>query len=105
MFIGRTDVEAETPILLSPDAKNQLIGKDPDAGKDWRWEEKGTTENEMVGWHHWCDRQEFEYAPGVDDGHGGLMCCSSWGDKESDTTDYLNWLVDALIKKPVGCYS
>ena len=68
-----------------------LIGKDPDAGKDWRWEEKGTTEDEMVGWHHRLNRHEFEYAPGVGDGQGGLACCSPWGCKQSDTTEWLNW--------------
>ena len=72
IFVGRTDVEAETPILWPPDAKSWLIGKAPDAGKDWRWEEKGTTENEMVGWHHRLDGHEFEYTPGVGDGQGGL---------------------------------
>ena len=90
IFIGRTNVEAETPILWSPDVKNWLIGKDPDAGKDWGQEEK-TTEDEMVGWHHWLDGQEFEQAPGAGDGQGGLVCCSSWGCKESDTTELLNW--------------
>ena len=85
-IIGRTDAEAETPILWPPDAKNQLIGKDPDAGKDWRWEEKGRTEDEMVGWHHRLNGHEFEYAPGVCDGQGSLACCSPWGHKELDTT-------------------
>ena len=75
VFIGRTDVEAETPILRPPDVKNWLIGKDPDAGEDWRQEEKGTTENEMVGWHHWLDGREFKWALGVGDGQGGLECC------------------------------
>ena len=70
VFIGRTDAEAETPILCPPDVKNQLIGKDPDAGKDWRWEEKGTTEDEMVGWHHWLNGHEFELALGVGDREG-----------------------------------
>ena len=91
IFIGRTDVEAETPILGPPDAKNRLIGKDPDAGKDWRQEEKGMTEDEMDGWHHWLDGHEFEQAPDIGDGHGGLACCSLWGHKESDTTEWLNW--------------
>ena len=77
VFIGRTDIEAETPILLPPDAKSWLIWKDPDAGKDWGWEEKGTTEDEMVGWHHWLDGHESEWTPGVGDGQGGLACCSS----------------------------
>ena len=91
LFIGKTDVEAETPILWSPDAKNWLIGKDPDAWKDWGQEEKGTTEDEMVGWHHWLDGHEFEQALGVGDGQGSLVCCSSWGCKELDTTERLNW--------------
>ena len=79
MFIGRTDAEAETPTLWPPDVKNQLIGKDPDARKDRRWEEKGMTEDEMVGWHHLLDGHEFEEAPGVDDGQGSLACCSPCG--------------------------
>ena len=91
IFIGRTDAEAETPILWPTDAKNWLIGKDSDTGKDWRWEEKGTTEDEMVGWHHQLDGHEFEQAPGVGDGQGGLACCSPWGCKKSDTTEWLNW--------------
>ena len=78
IFIGRTDAEAETPILWSPDAKNGLIGKDPDAGKDWRREEKGTTEDEMVAWYHRLDGHKFEYAPGIGDGQGSLLCCSPW---------------------------
>ena len=92
IFIERTDAEAETPILWSPDAKNWLVGKDPDAGKDWRQEEKGSTEDEMVGWHHWLDGHEFEQGPGVGDGQGSLACCSPWGHKESDTTKQLNWI-------------
>ena len=91
IFIGRTDAEAETPILWPPDAKNWLICKDPDAGKDWRQEEKGMTEYEMVGWHHWLDGRESEWTPGDGDGQGGLACCNSWGRKESDTTELLNW--------------
>ena len=79
IFIERTDVEAETPILCLPDVKNRLIGKDPDARKGWRREEKGTTEDEMVGWHHRLDGHEFEQAPGVGDGQGSLVCCSPWG--------------------------
>ena len=86
MFIGRTDAEAETPILWLPDVKNGPIGKDPDAGKDWRQEEKGMTEDEMVGWHHWLDGHEFEQAPGAGEGQGGLTCCSLWGCKQSYTT-------------------
>ena len=91
VFIGRTDAEAETPILWPCDAKNWLIGKDPDAGKDWGQEEKGTTEDEMVGWHHWLDGHEFEWTPGVGDGQGVLACCSPWGRKESNTSERLNW--------------
>ena len=91
IFIGRTDAEAETPILWPPDVKNWLIGKDPDAGKDWMQEEKGTIEDETVGWHHQVDGHEFEQALGVGDGQGSLVCCSPWGCKESDTTEQLNW--------------
>ena len=91
IFIGRTDVEAEVSLLWPPDAKNWLIWKDPDAGKDWRWEEKGTTEDEMVGWHHWLNGHELEQALGVGDGQGGLVCCSPRGRKESNTTERLNW--------------
>ena len=89
--LERSDAEAETPILWPPDVKNWLIGKDPDAGKDWRREEKGTTEDEMVGRHHWRDGHEFESALGVVDGQGSLACCRPWGCKESDTTKWLNW--------------
>ena len=90
IFIGRTDAEVETPILRPPDAK-KFTGKDPDVGKDWRQEEKGMTENEMVGWHHRLDGHEFEWIPGVGDGQGGLVCYSPWGRKEWDTTEWLNW--------------
>ena len=79
LFIGRTDAEVETPILWPPDVKNWLIGKDTVAGKDWRWEEKRTTEDAMVGWHHRLNGHEFEQAPGVDDGQGSWACCSPWG--------------------------
>ena len=91
IFIAITNADAEAPILWPPDAKSQLTGKDPDAGRDWRQEEKGTTEDEMVGWHHWLDGHVSEKAPGVGDGQGGLVCCSPWGHKESDTTKRLNW--------------
>ena len=91
IFIGRTDAEAEGPVFWPPDVKNWLIWKEPVAGKDWRWEEKGTTEDEMVGWHHWLNGHEFEQALGVGDGQGILACCSPWGCKESDTTEWLNW--------------
>ena len=92
VFIGRTDVEAETPILGPPDAKSWLIWKDPDAGKDWGQEVKGMTEDEMVGWHHWLDGRGFGWTLGIGDGQGGLACCNSWGHKESDTTEWLNWI-------------
>ena len=91
IFMGRTDAKAETPILWPPDAKNWLTWKDPDAGKDWRQEEKGMTEDEMVGWHHQLDGHELEQAPGVGDGQGSLACCSPWGCKELDMTERLNW--------------
>ena len=90
IFIGRTDAETETPIFWPPDLKRWLIRKDPDAGQDWRQEEKRTTEDEMVGWHHWLNGHEFEQALGVGDGQGSLVCCSPWGHKESDTTGQLN---------------
>ena len=89
-FIGRTDAEAQVPILWPPDAKNWLIRKDPDAGKDWRWEEKRTTEDEMAGWHHQFNG-ELGQTLGVGDGQRSLVCCSPWGRKESDTTGQLNW--------------
>ena len=92
IFTGRTDAEAEPPILWPPDAKNWLIGKDVDAGKNWGQEEKGTTEDEMAGWHHWLDGHEFEQGPGVGNGQGSLACCSSRGRKELDTTEWLNWM-------------
>ena len=92
IFIGRTDAEAETTILWTPDAKNWLLRKDPAAGKDWRQEEKGMTEDEMVGWYHWLDGYEFEQGPGAGDGQGRLVCFNPWGCKESDTTEWLNWL-------------
>ena len=91
IFTGRTDAEAETPVLWPSDANNWLIGKDLDVGKDWRQEEKGTTEDEMVGWHHRLNGHEFEQAPGVGDGQGSQVCCSPWGRKELDTTERLNW--------------
>ena len=91
IFIGRSDVEAEASLFWPPDVKNWLTGKTPDAGKDWRWKEKGTTEDEMVGWHNWLNGHEFEQALGVDDGQRSLGCLSPWGWKESDTTEWLNW--------------
>ena len=89
--IVKTDAEAETSMLWPPDVKNWLTGKDPDAGKDWKQEEKGTTEDEMVGWHHRLNGHEFEQALGVGDGQGSLACCSPWSHKESDLTELLNW--------------
>ena len=91
IFLGRTDAEAETPILRPPNAKNWLTEKDPYAGKDWGQEKKEMTEDEMVRWHHWLNGHEFEQAPGVGDGQGVLACCSPWGHKESDMTEQLNW--------------
>ena len=94
MFIERTNVEAETPILWPPDVKSWLIWKDPDAGKDWGQEEKGMTEDEMVGWHHRLDGHGFGWTPGFFDGQGGLVCWGSWGHKELNTTELwteLNW--------------
>ena len=90
MFIGWTDAEAETPMLWPPHSKSLLIGKAPDAGKDWGQEEKGTTEDEMAGWHRRLDGHEFGWTAGVGEGRGGLACCDSWGRKESDTTERLN---------------
>ena len=93
IFIQRTDAEAETPIFWPPDAKNQLTGKDPDAGKDLRQEEKGMTRDEIVGWHHRLYGHEFEEVPGTGDGQGSLVCCSPWDLKELDTSEWLNWTV------------
>ena len=90
VFIGKTDAETGTLILWPPDAKNWLIWKDPDAGKDWRQEEKGTTEDEMGGWHHRLDGHEFQQTLGDGEGQGGLVCCSPWCRKELDTTKQLN---------------
>ena len=93
-FFGRNDAKAEAPVLWPPLAESWLIGKDSDARRDWGQEEKGTTEDEMAGWHHRLDRRESEWSPGDGDGQGGLACCNSWGRKESDTTEQLNWLTD-----------
>ena len=91
VFIGRTDAEAETPVLWPPDVKSWLIWKDPGAGKDWGQEEKGMAEDEVVGWHHGLNRHGFGWTLGVCDRQGGLVCCDSWGHKESDTTEWVNW--------------
>ena len=90
-FIGSIDAKAETPVLWLLHVKSWIIGKDSDAGRDWGQEEKGTTEDEMAGWHHWLNGRESERTPGVSDGQGGLECCDSWGRKESDMTERLNW--------------
>ena len=91
VFFGRNDAKAKTPVLWPPHVKSWLNGKDSAAGRDWGQEEKGMTEDEMAGWHHWFDGHESEWTPGVGDGQGGLACCDSWGCKESDTTERLNW--------------
>ena len=93
-FIGRTEAKAETPILWPPHVKSWIIGKDPDAGRDCGKEEKGTTEDEMAGWHHWLYGHEFELTAVVDDGQGGLACCGSWSCKELDMTERLNWTTE-----------
>ena len=90
-FFGRNDAKAETPVHWPPHAKSWLIGKDSDAGRDWGQKEKRTTEDEMAGWHHRLNGRAFEWTPGVGNGQGGLACCDSWGHKESDTTERLNW--------------
>ena len=105
IFIGRTDAEA--PILWPPDVKNWLIGKDPDAVKHWRQEEKGTTEDEMVGWHHQLDGHEFEQALGIGDWQGSLACHSPWGHIESDMTERLKWtnIIPKQLVKQVNVYN
>ena len=102
VFIGRTDAEAETPILWPHYVKSWLIWKDPDVGKDWRQEEKGMTEDEMVGWRHWLNGDEFGWTLGVGDGQGGLVCCGSWGNKELDMTEWLNWTEPQSLGFPNG---
>ena len=97
-FFGRNDAKAETPVLWPPHGKSWLIGKYSDAGRDWGQEEKGTTEDEMAGWHHWLNAHELGWIPGVGDGQGGLVaCCDPWGRKESDTTERLNWTVSVYV--------
>ena len=90
-FLWRNDAKAETPVVWPPHVRSWLIGKDSDAGRNWGQDEKGTTEDEMAGWHHWLDGHESEWTPGVGDGQGGLACYDSWGHKESDTTEWLKW--------------
>ena len=103
VFFGRTDAKAEIPILWPPHAKSWLTGKGSDVVRDWGQEEKEMTENEMAGWRHWLNRQEFEWTPGVGDGQGGLACCNSWGHKVSDSTEQLNW-TKLRIKKKLALY-
>ena len=107
LFFGRNDAKAETPVLWPPHAKSWLIGKDSDAGRDWGREEKGTTEDEMAGWHHWLDGRESEWTPGIGDGQGGLACCDSWGREESDTTERLNWTEPVMwsLKESISIFS
>ena len=97
---GNSGTKAETPVLWPPHAKSWLMGKDSDAGSDGGQEEKGTTEDEIAGWHHWLDGREFEWTPGVGDGQGGLACCNSWGCKESDMTEWLNWTESNIESAP-----
>ena len=96
-FLGRNDAKSEAPVIWPPHVKSWLIGKDSDAGRDWGQEEKGMTEDEMAGWHHRLDGRESEWTPGDGYGQGGLACCDSWGRKESDTTEWLNWTEVAKI--------
>jgi len=105
IFIGKTDAEAEALILWPPDVKNWLTGKDPGDGKYWRQEKKGTTKDEMVGWHHWLDGHEFEQDPAVGDGQGSLACCSAWGHRvRHDWATELNRGMLILHRKLWNCY-
>ena len=97
ILIGRTDAEAEDPVLWPPDAKNWLIGKDPDAGKDWGWEEKEATEDEMVGWYHRLNGRKFEQTQGDAEVQGNLACSSPWGHKESDSTDWTTIINNSVL--------
>ena len=99
ILIGRTDADSEAPIFWPPDGKKWLTGKDSDVGKDWRQNEKGMTEDEMVGWYHWLDGHKFEQALGVGGGQISLACCSPWGHKEWDTTEWLNWAELIYLKQ------
>ena len=104
-FFGRTDAKAETPVLWPPHVKSWLIGKDFDTGRDCGQEEKGTAEDEMAGWHHRLDGLESDWTPGVGDGQGGMACCDSWGRKELDTTEQLNWTDSSYcLGNPPLCY-
>ena len=110
-FFGRNDAKAEAPVLWPPHAKSWLTGKGSDAGKDWGQEKKGMTEDEMAGWHHRLDGCEFEWTLGVGDGQGGLVCCDSWGHKDLDMTEWLNWTElngtawFQLVLPPAQCFS
>ena len=105
VFFGRNDAKAETPVLWPPHVESWLIGKDSDAWRDWRQGKKGMTEDEMAGWHHWLDGHEFGWTLGDGDWQGGLACCDSWGRKESDTTEWLNWTEDKYkCKGSLCCY-
>ena len=103
VFTGSIDVEAETPIPWPPDVKNRLISKNPDAGKNWRQEEKGAAEDEMVAWHHRLNGHEFGCTLGVGDGRGGLACCSPWGRQELNMTEWLNWTIFQSIIRIIKC--
>ena len=98
IFIGRTDAESETPILWPPDVKSRLLEKDPDAGKDWRQEEERVSEDEMDGWLHWCNGHELGQTLGDGEGQGGLACYSPWGCKESDMTEWLDWIEVLILR-------
>ena len=104
VFFGRTDAKAETPILWPSHAKSWLTGKDSDAGRDWGQEERRVTEDETAGWHHRLNGLEFGWTPGVGDGQRGLACCNSWGRRESDTTEWLNWteLMEYIPRKTIS---
>ena len=91
VYLANNLFKSMWPVLWPPHAKSWLIGKDSDVGRDWGQEEKGMTEDEMAGWHHWLDGRESQWTPGIGDGQGGLACCNSWGRKESDTTKRLIW--------------
>ena len=104
-FFGRNGAKAETPVLWPLHTKIWLIGKESNAGRDWGQEEKGTTEDEMAGWHHWLNGRESEWTPGVGDGQGSLACCDSWARKESDTTEWLNWIELIRISTQRGILS
>ena len=106
-FFGRNAAKAETPVVWPPHAKSWLTGKDSDAGRDWGQEKKGTTEDEMAGWHHRLDGRESQWTPGVGDGQGGLACCGSWGCEELDTTERLNWTEYLELKRSlyITCFT